>query len=272
MKREIQLDEIKIIELNILKKIREVCVQQGFRYFLIGGTLLGAIRHKGFIPWDDDIDIGMPRADYEKFIEYCSTNAVPFKLLCNKLEPKYGYLFAKAMDMNTELIEISGNRNNMDLGLFVDIFPIDGLGDTHDEALANLNRTRFERELLVAANWKKFFRSKTRPIYIEPVRFAFFCMSRFVSFTKLVNRIESAYDIDGFDKCKYVGCVCGSYRNKEVVEQNVFAEYVELPFEDNMFLCPKYYNKYLCRIYGDYMQLPPKGKQVTHHSFKAYYR
>jgi lipopolysaccharide cholinephosphotransferase len=272
MKKEIHLEELKQIELRILKQIHDVCAQQGFRYFLVGGTLLGAVRHNGFIPWDDDIDIGMPRVDYERFIDYCSTNEVPFKVICNKLDPKYGYLFAKAMDPNTVLIEETGNRYDVELGVYVDIFPIDGLGDTQDEATANLNKTRFNRELLVAANWKKFSRSKTRAVYYEPIRLAFFVMSRMSSFGKLIRKIESRYDTDAFDKRNYVGCVCGAYRNKEIVEREVFLEYIDVPFEDTTFKCPKQYDKYLSSIYGNYMQLPPEEKRVTHHSFDAYYK
>lgn len=270
--KEITLEEMKSIELNILKQIHELCISQGFRYFLIGGTLLGAVRHKGFIPWDDDIDIGMPRSDYEKLIEYCSSNETPFKLVCNKTDHNYGYLFAKAVDKNTVLIEENANKDGAELGIYVDIFPIDGLGDTYNEAIKNLNKTRFNRELLVAANWKKFFRSKTRPIYYEPIRLAFFFMSRMCSFRKLINKIESQYGVDGFDKFKHAGCVCGSYRNKEIVERSVYSEYIQLPFEDAYFNCPKDYDKYLKCIYGDYMKLPPKEKQVSHHMFTAYYK
>ena len=272
MKEEIQLEELKQIELRILKQIHDICAQQGFRYFLVGGTLLGAIRHNGFIPWDDDIDIGMPRTDYERFIDYCSSNAVPFKVICNRLNKNYGYLFAKAMAPDTVLVEKMGNRYDVELGVFVDIFPIDGLGDTLDEAAANLNKTRFNRELLVAANWKKFSRSKTRTIYYEPIRFVFYCMSRMSSFQKLIRKINSKYDVDGFDKRNYVGCVCGSYRNKEIVEREVFSEYIDVPFEDAIFKCPKSFDKYLSNIYGNYMQLPPEEKRGTHHSFDAYYK
>ena len=272
MKKEIQLDELKQIELRILKQIHNVCAQQGLRYFLVGGTLLGAIRHNGFIPWDDDIDIGMPRADYERFIDYCSTNPVPFQVICNRLNKDYGYLFAKAMDPNTVLVEKTGNRCGVELGVFVDVFPMDGLGDTQDEAVANLNKTRFNREMLVAANWKKFSRSKTRAIYYEPIRLAFYCMSRMSSFGKLIRKIESRYAVDGFDKSNYVGCVCGAYRNKEIVEREVFSEYVDVPFEDAVFKCPKQFDRYLSNIYGNYMQLPPEEKRVTHHSFDAYYK
>lgn len=272
MERDIQLKEMKQIELRVLKQIHSICEEQGFRYFLVGGTLLGAIRHKGFIPWDDDIDIGMPRADFEKFIDYCQTNDVPFDIICNRVNEKYGYLFAKAMAPDTVILEESGNRYNVNMGIYVDIFPMDGLGNTPEEAAKNLNKTRFNRELLVAANWKKFSRSKTRAIYYEPIRLAFFCMSRGSSFKKLIRRVESRYDMEGFDKKEFVGCVCGSYRNREIVPRETFAETVDMPFEDTSFKCPKGYDIYLSSIYGDYMKLPPEDKRVSHHTFRAYYK
>jgi len=134
------------------------------------------------------------------------------------------------------------------------------------------SETLDSRELLVAANWKRFSRSKTRAIYYEPIRLAFFCMSRASSFGKLIRKIEACYDKDGFDKKAYVGSVCGAYRNREIMPKVVVAETVDLPFEDGVFKCPKDYDTYLTRIYGDYMKLPPEEKRITHHTFDAYYK
>ena len=89
--KELSLDEIKTIELEILKEIHQICEKENIRYSLCGGTLLGAVRHGGFIPWDDDIDIIMPRKDYEAFIDYCKTHAPNFNLLCVETNKKYGY-------------------------------------------------------------------------------------------------------------------------------------------------------------------------------------
>lgn len=270
--RELSLDEIKQIELRLLKQLNEICIAQGFRYYLAGGTLLGAVRHKGFIPWDDDIDVAMPRPDYERLIDYCRTNEVPFQLVCNKTDGRYGYLFAKIADRETLLVQNVCRRNSPEMGVCIDIFPLDGLADSYDEAKAQLNRTRFARELLVAANWESFSRSKTRSIAYEPIRFAFFCLSRFVSIKKLIKRIEAVYKTNTFDTSKYVACVCGVYRNKEIAEYDVFSECVMLPFEGEYFSCPKKYDEYLSNIYGDYMQLPPIDKRVTHHDYTAWHK
>ena len=182
--QKIEPNELKSIELEILKEIDKICQAQNFRYSLSGGTLLGAIRHGGFIPWDDDIDILMPRPDYDRFIQYCKENETAFNLLSIETDERYGYLFAKAMAKNTIIVEESANPNNIEMGIYVDIFPIDGLANTYDDSVREFKSSRFNREMLVAKNWKKFKRSKTRSWKYEPIRFAFFLASRFVSMKK----------------------------------------------------------------------------------------
>ena len=269
--REIGSEELKQIELDLLKDIHKICSQENIRYSLCGGTLLGAVRHGGFIPWDDDIDIFMPRPDYNNFVEYCKTHCTPFKLSSIEIDSKYSCLFAKAMNCNTTIQEINGNRNGLDLGVSVDIFPIDGLGNTYDEAKKQFKKTRFGRELLVAYNWKHFFRSKTHSIIYEPIRFAFFMMSRFVNSEKLIKSIHSKYLDDGFQKFKYAAAICGCYRLKEILPIEVYSEFDTIAFEGYEFMSIKNKDAYLKSIYGNYLELPPENKRVSHHTFKAYY-
>ena len=270
--KELTLDEIKARELKILKEIHAICEQQKIEYSLAGGTLLGAIRHGGFIPWDDDIDIFLTRPNYDKLIDYCRNHETEFKLLSSETDDRYGYLFAKAMDMDTVLIEEYGNSHNIEMGVFVDIFPVDGLGDDYKKAIKAFNSTRFKRELLVARNWKKFFKSKTHSWVYEPVRFVFFALSRFTSEKKIIASIQKKIRKNSFEKSNYVGCICGSYRDKEILQSGVFNEYIEINFEDTKFMIIKEYNQYLANIYGDYMKLPPEEKRMTHHTFKAYHK
>lgn len=269
---KIELEELKRIELNVLNEIHAICAGEGLRYSLCGGTLLGAVRHGGFIPWDDDIDIFMPRPDYNKFLEICKTRETPFKVISSETNPKYGYLFAKAYDPRTIIREENGNRNDAELGVYVDIFPIDGLGDTYDEAKSNFQKTRFDRELLVAYNWRRFFKSITHSFFYEPVRLAFFILSRFVKSEKLIKRIQSKYPSESFDASKYAGVICGSYRLKEILPSDVYSQFELIKFEEREYMAIKGKEKYLESIYGDYMRLPPEEKRVSNHSFEARYK
>lgn len=270
MENTIGLEELKKIELDLLAQVDAICREQNLRYSLGGGTLLGAVRHKGFIPWDDDIDFMMPRPDYDKFIEYCKTNDVPFGVRSPETDPDYTDLSAKIFNPDTVLIDnnIVGDCG----GVSIDLFPIEGLGNTYESAKKAFRSTRFKRELLVAAKWKRFFKSKTHAWYYEPARFVMFVLSRFINPRKIFARVLKRYrDID-FDASEYVGAVGGSYREKEILPRELYKEYVELPFEDKSFMAICGYDGYMKSIYGDYMRLPPEEKRVSHHTFTAYYK
>ena len=267
---KLDLTELKQIEFDLLVQFRNICDANGFRYSLLAGTLLGAVRHKGFIPWDDDIDVMMPREDYIKFEKYCAENETSFVLLSNKLENRYGYMFSKIYNPDTIIEELVGNRKKLKSGVFIDIFIYDGFGNTKDEAVENFNRSRFYRELLVAANWKTYKKSKTHAWYYEPARFSLFLLSRFVTYEKIIKKIENMYKGYSFDDSKYVGNLCSDKRSKSIIERSCFDSFVELEFEGETFKALAGYKKYLCDMYGDYMKLPPEAHRVTHHTFDAY--
>lgn len=268
--QEMTLEEIKKREFDILCLIDDICKQENIRYTLIGGTLLGAVRHKGFIPWDDDIDISMPRPDYNKFMNYCVNHDLPIKFLSHETDSNYKDIFAKVYDKETRIDEQIVNRYGFECGVYVDVYPVDGLGDSVEEALECFNKSKFNRELLNAANWKKYSRSKTRPLYFEFIRFPFFVLSRFVNPDKLINKIEKTYINKDFDKSKFVAAVAGSYREKEIMPSEVYLSFQSIEFEGKQFSAICNYDIWLKKIYGDYMKLPPLEKQVTHHSFSAF--
>ncbi|MBO6261672.1 MAG: LicD family protein [Bacilli bacterium] len=268
--RKLELNEIKNRELIILNEIDHICKQESIRYSLCGGTLLGAVRHKGFIPWDDDIDIMMLRHDYEKFICYCKNNKTKFGLIDSNVNKEYGYLFSKAYDKETLIREKLMESSNLNIGVFVDIFPVDYLGDTFKEAKHILNKTRFWRELLVARNWECFKKSKTHGLIYEPVRLFFYIISRFYKKEKLINRIYRINAKYNKQRRKYSGCICGSYRNKEIMPTNVFEDYSSLLFEGTPYSVFRNFDLYLSNLYGDYMQLPSIEKRVAHHTFDCY--
>lgn len=268
---KLALDDIKKIELELMRQVDSICRERGFRYTLIGGTLLGAVRHKGFIPWDDDIDIAMPRRDYDQFIDYCINNNTSFDIISSQTTQDYNYLFAKICDRKT-VIQNSSEKwcGNNNVGVYIDVFPLDGMGMNLKEANHNFNRTTFKRELLVAATWKQFTRSKTKSILYEPLRFAFYVISRFVNPKKIISSLENRFRKISFDTSAYVGCYCGSYRRKEIMPATIFQDYIEMEFENTSFMGIKRYDDNLKKIYGDYMKLPPKEKRVTHHSYEVF--
>ncbi len=273
MNEELSLEQLKSIEIRLLSDVNKICEKEGFRYSLGGGTLLGAVRHGGFIPWDDDIDIMMPRPDYDAFISYClSHEEVPFKIKSWETDKTYVDLSAKIYDAQTVLIDDNTCDYEDKIGVFIDVFPIDGLANNYKRAKKVFNATTFKRELLVAAKWKKYFKSKTHAWYYEPFRFGMFLLSRFVNKQKLFDKIQEKYKKIDFDKVKFAAAVGGSYRKKEILEQSVFTNLNKLIFENEEFCAIAQYDTYLSSIYGDYMKLPPEEKRVSHHSFKAYYK
>lgn len=271
-KKPIGIEELKNIELDLLISFKKVCDANGLNYSLGGGTLLGAVRHKGFIPWDDDIDVMMPRDDYDRFIDYCKNNTTSFNLLSIYTDANYGYLFSKIYNPNTFLTEEKSNRLGCETGVSIDIFPIDGLGNTYNEALKNFRKDRIRREILVASNWKKYFFSKTHSWYYEPIRFAFYIVSRFFNPNKLAKSIDfnsRKYCNSGYN---YSAVLCGAYRDREIHSSNLYFSYHSMKFENEIFNGLEQYDEYLQSHYGDYMQLPPTEKRVTHHMFDAYWR
>lgn len=265
---ELQIEDIKSTSLEVLKQIHEICVNESIKYSLAYGTLLGACRHKGFIPWDDDIDIVMLREDYDRFSEYCSCHDTPFSFKSVTTDDKYHYLFAKACNKKTIVEELYGNRNDCDLGVYVDIFPIDFIGDTEEVAIKELSKTKLLRSLLVAYNWKTYFRSNTSRWYVEPFRFLFFIISRFININNVEKKILKHYSNN--TKTKYVAnSVDNTYGNREIFLLDLFNDYTLIEFENFKFYSISNYDEYLRKLYGNYMELPPIEKRVTHHTFLA---
>jgi len=271
MNKEINSEQLKELETELLSAVDKICQQENLRYSLGGGTLLGAVRHKGFIPWDDDIDIMMPRPDYEALISYCLTHDTPFEIRSFETDKSYVDMSAKIYNPDT-VLEDDNIVGGSSIGVNIDVFPIDGLGDDYMAAKKAFNSTKFKRNLLVAAQWKKFFRSKTHGWYYEPFRFAFFILSRFVNKERLFNKIQNKYKKINFETANYAGAVGGAYREKEILPKTIWTEYTELPFENRSFKAIADYDTYMSSIYGDYMQLPPEEKRVSHHTFKAYFK
>jgi len=266
MYRELTLDEIKQIELNILKHFKAYCEENDICFLLSNGTLLGAVKYQGFIPWDDDIDVFVPREDYDKLI-VSYTDSKKYKLFSHERNENFYFPFAKLCDMETRKIE-GGVENGTPLGLDIDIFPLDYWGNTEAEAekklktmksnLAKLNFSKME-----FSRGKNYIRTVVKWILIH-----FYKMTGSAKYTKKMIIEASAAKME---KSEFAGCVVWPiYGEKEILPSHVFAETTEVTFEGDSFAAPAGYDQYLRSLYGNYEEDPPEDKQCTHHNFKAY--
>lgn len=273
MKKQLKIEEIKSLGFEVLCNFRQVCVANGLRYSLTGGTLLGAVRHQGFIPWDDDIDVMMPRPDYDRLMELGKTEELPFRLLSwENSGEDYPYPFAKACHPDTVLIEDDTRPGGVELGVYVDIFPVDGAGQSAREAKLRCMTFQVLHGLKICANWSSFRRSNLRKWYYEPARYVCYLLSRCLG-RRLIDwmlfRTISACD---FASSCYAGRLVGDFGSREIMPRTIFEDLTELTFEGQKFAAIRQADLFLTQLYGDYMQLPPEEKRVTHHHFVAYMR
>lgn len=263
--RELDIAEIKSCELDILKAIHAFCEENNLHYFLWGGTLLGAIRHKGFIPWDDDIDIAMPRSDFEYFIHH-------FKMehfACKSCETHadYPYVHAKAYDERTKKVEyILEADRGLEIGIDVDVFPI----DQFPENQLKKSEIRF-RHLLITAWLSAALAYKPGKTFSNRMKNLMIFIGRSILHIS-PNRIARRVNHMAMRKAVGEAVIYADFNVKKplFMKNEWFAEYELHPFEDGQFYVPKEYDAVLRRIYGDYMQLPPEEERVPHHCFHAY--
>lgn len=258
MKRKVTMAELRQIQLDILDKIHEFCIEEGLRYSLGGGTLLGAVRHKGCIPWDDDIDIMLPRPDYDRFLNEFEGMCPHYVVQHYKNDDNYPLPFAKVYDDRTILID-----KYISTGAFVDVFPIDGLPD---ELSINSYIKRMDN-LIISV----FRNTKSVTMYSSFLR-RWIKRLLFHSHTKSVERLEAYLHSYDFDSSSYAGAIIGRYHEKEYMQSKVFKKYVDINFESKTYKAIADYDLYLSKHYGNYMELPPKEKQIRDHSFEVWWK
>lgn len=263
IEHKLGLTEIKEIEIGILNYISEICDNNNLRYYLAYGTLLGAIRHKGFIPWDDDIDIVMPRNDYDALLKILKAKKGNSRYDCLiPNEGDYFYEFAKVVDTKTKIKEL--NTIPTVGGVWMDIFPLDGLRKEDKfvhYALIFLNRCR-------AASVNIRFPHKTKGILI-PIEFFFWKLCRSIGykfFLRISLKMSQKYN---YDDCEFIGYASSYPANNKYLKKEWYSDFVYVDFEGNKYRAPIEYDNYLTTQYGDYMQIPPIEKRITH-SIEAY--
>lgn len=247
-------EEVKRKEVKILNHIVAVCEKHGLRYYLSYGTLLGAIRHKGFIPWDDDIDISMPRADYEQLLKVMLANPDKRFVALTPKSKGYPYHYAKVVDLSTKLVEenlddFAGN------GLWVDIFPLDGVDTTEPTRQKKL--AKYFNSCRASASFKHC------PANNKPWKWRICKMIGTRNFSRLVTWASRRLP---FDSAQYVAHMPTAMQY--LFPRRLFDKVIKVEFEGALYDAPADYDEYLKILYADYMQIPPESQRITH-SVKA---
>jgi len=254
----IKPEELHSALLKLLTNFHAFCGEHDLQYYMLGGTALGAKRHKGFIPWDDDVDVGMPRPDYNRLIELANQlpNNIEFKSHVNSLS--FPAHYGKIIDSTTTLIEKS--RTHYVEGLYIDVFPLDG-------AILNGDKKEIKRRKNIYWIERKILRhcSNEKPHSIVSFIFNAYCkLSNLSLMHKRIDKLLSKVDYYSGD-C--AANLFGAYTEKECVLKSVFGKPTLYEFENHLFFGAEHLDEYLRCLYDDYNVFPPKEKQVFKHSY-----
>lgn len=255
--------------LDTLKALILICQKHHLRYYCCAGTAIGAVRHHGMIPWDDDIDVIMPRPDYDKLLEIAQHEDLgQYEIVTPYNTESYPLYFSKIVNRNTTLIE--EKERPCIIGLFVDIFPLDATDDDVEKAKALQHRYTKVINQLNAISTHNTFGEYLALLSKEKTwgRFAIKTVGYFFRGTlrrHLIHKMDQLSHLYDFDKAKNVQVYTGSYHEREIFPKAWLGQGKEFPFEDTTVLLPEEYDKYLRHFFGDYMQLPPVEQRIEKH-------
>ena len=269
------MTKLQNAELNIVKELIHLCEKHNIKYYIVGGTLLGAIRHKGFIPWDDDIDIAMLRPDYEKFIEIAQKELPQNFILdyykLHKNEEDYTtYYMARVENSKVKLITRVAEVERI-LNAWVDIFPLDGLPNNPIKCFFHKWRLLYLRAALRYSQYSKIVtkNAKNKDLIMR----IFIKVGKIINFEKIFNKDKvldkidktlKKYPCEGSKEIINFAGACKSYKFIELFPKRIYAERASYTFEDTCLMGPKDYNYVLTHHYGDYMT-PPSDENKNKH-------
>ena len=246
------LEKIKEIQLEILIELDRICREHGIKYNICAGTLLGAVRHKGFIPWDDDIDVFMPDTDYYKFVEkFMEDDRYKLQIVDDTNDVWGHYRFSRVILKGTLLVENDFYYRHY-TGVNIEILPIVGLPSVEEERVAYMRKYDAMNKL------------RTKIFYDSDGNMDIFRKKCGEQMEKLTPAM--------FDESDYVGVLGTGYFEKDCTRRAVYEETLRLPFEDIMVNVPAGYKEYLDNLYGEgWEKIPPKSKQTWKHNIEAYW-
>lgn len=258
------MTELQSKLLEMMGWLHNFITSHGLRYYIYAGTLLGALRHQGFIPWDDDIDIVMPRNDYEKLCELLK-NPIDHYVIESATSPAkdFLYTFAKFYDTHTTMTEYL--NHNIKRGVYIDILPLDGLGNTKEEAVKAFNKID---KLNILLNTRICAYRKERKWYKNCAIFLGRLIPSFlVDNKKLVVKIDTICKSRDFDEYQYYCLAMSSLRKEGILNKDILGKPTEYKFENLTLYGPEKAEEYLTKTYGDWRQLPPENRRQHVHDF-----
>lgn len=265
--KEIDLSELKIIQMDILSAIDEFCVANNLKYSMAGGTMIGAIRHKGYIPWDDDIDIYFLREDYERFLKIFPKNYKGcYDLVSLGNNEKWDRPYANVYDNRTQIIENA--NNSMIIGVNIDVYPIDDVPDSKEKWLRikKIHNILYYIVIVKTLRWnrKRFFLYNYL-LYFVKLLFLPVSQRRLASW---MNRYSQRNNGKGYN---HVFEMVQGNGLKGPFLKSDFSKITRYKFEDRQFMGFSNYDDFLGNSFGNYMELPPEEKRISTHGFKAYW-
>ena len=266
MEREL-LRKVQLTQLEIAKEIKRVCEENDIRYFLADGSFLGAVRHQGFIPWDDDMDFGMMRSDYERFCRIAPQKLKPeYCLQTWDTDPNYALPFGKVMKRNTVYLENKKTRRLQENGFYVDIFPFDYVPeDPRERADMAKKLLQIYRVKLMKSGYKPWMENE-KIIWKKRIGYLYY------QFQALFNSQEDlarAYDMLAASVLhSSVVCEQSALSRPDYYDLHILEEFADYSFEDTTFRGVKDYDGYLTALYGSYMELPPEDQRENRHQIQ----
>jgi len=273
IKEELNIEQIHKATLEIVEKLIEICDKINVNYYVAYGSLIGVVRHKGFIPWDDDFDVVMLRDDYEKFCDYCIKNEnklKPFKLLSRKCEKKYPYNIARLNNMNYKAVY--DNVQGYESGIFIDIYPLDGAGSDVDKVLKKVEKKK--SNLFRITLWSiddHYTKSTYNKWYRSIIKYFVRGYSKVRGAKHFLDKMENFKNLYDINNSRYIAEMTWD-SGLTLYEKSWFDKYIYMDFENLKVKVPIGYDDFLRCHYGDYMKFPPKEEQVPHHEYKVYQR
>lgn len=267
--KQIGVEELKQVQIDILDVVHHFCVKNDISYSLSSGTLIGAVRHKGFIPWDDDIDICMLRKDYKK-LEAFFPDLLDGKYVFKSLDRdgEWNRPWGKIQNSNTILKE-SFSDSIKDMGIGIDVFPMDDVTDNPDKFI-RWNRIR--KILVYSWSIKGMKYSLNRSFKNTIIMFLTKILLYPFSLRRIAKIIDSYIQNPNGRGYSKMYESCDSLKAKSSQNKSDMDSFIDIEFEGNLYKAMSGYDDYLRSIYGNYMKLPPKDMQVSHHTFQAWWK